>query len=253
MLEVHVLASGSDGNCTVIVNDGEAVMIDAGYNCKTLCHLMEVEGIDPRSVKAVLVTHEHTDHVSAIRVLNNKFGYDVYATPATYDAFDHGNAVLHPFESGGTFEICGMTVRSLPTSHDAVDPTAYSFSVDGKTVSIITDTGILTKPCQEALRVSDLAILEANYDAQMLADNPLYSPALKSRIRSDRGHLCNTDSGRFVASTLSPRNRKLFLAHLSRKNNTPDIARETVSKMSGIPRYKIDCLESKGDTRTLRL
>jgi phosphoribosyl 1,2-cyclic phosphodiesterase len=87
----------------------------------------------------------------------------------------------------------------------------------------------------------------------MLTDNPLYPPALKSRIRSDRGHLCNTDSGRFVAQTLSPRQRKLFLAHLSRKNNTPDIAKDTVSKLSGIPRFKIDCLEWKGDTRTIRL
>jgi len=253
LLEVHVLASGSDGNCTVIKNDDEAVMFDAGYNCKTLCSLMALEGIDPASIKAVLVTHEHTDHVSAIRVLNNKFGYEVYTTPATFDAFDHGNAKLNPIVSGGTFEVAGMTVRSLPTSHDAVDPTAYSFTVDGKTVSIITDTGVLTKPCQEALRISDLAILEANYDAQMLTDNPLYPPALKSRIRSDRGHLCNTDSGRFVAQTLSPRQRKLFLAHLSRKNNTPDIAKDTVSKLSGIPRFKIDCLEWKGDTRTIRL
>jgi phosphoribosyl 1,2-cyclic phosphodiesterase len=97
-----------------------------------------------------------------------------------------------------------------------------------------------------------LAILEANYDNQMLTDNPLYPPALKSRIRSDMGHLCNTDSGKFVAETLTPRNRKLFLAHLSRKNNTPDLARETVSRMSGIPRFKIDCLEYKGDTRTVK-
>ena len=252
MMEVHVLASGSDGNCTVIKNDDEAVMVDAGYNCKTLCHLMELEGIDPGCIKAVLVTHEHTDHVSSIRVLNNKFGYPVYTTPATFDAFDHGNPKLNPIASGSTFEVCGMTVRSLPTSHDAVDPTAYSFTADGKTVSIITDTGVLTKPCQDALRVSDLAILEANYDNQMLTDNPLYPPSLKSRIRSDKGHLCNTDSGKFVAETLTPRNRKLFLAHLSRKNNTPDIARETVSRMSGIPRFKIDCLEYKGDTRTVK-
>ena len=252
-MEVHVLASGSDGNCTVIKNDDEAVMVDAGYNCKTLCHLMDVEGIDPCSIKAVLVTHEHTDHISAIRVLNKKFGYPVYATPATFDAFDHGDAGFVPVERGGSFELCGMTVRSLPTSHDAVDPTAYSFTADGKTVSIITDTGVLTKPCQDALRVSDLAILEANYDAQMLADNPLYSPALKRRIRSEMGHLGNTDSGKSIAETLSPRNRKLFLAHLSRKNNTPDIARDTVARISGVPRYKIDCLEYKGDTRTLKI
>lgn len=87
----------------------------------------------------------------------------------------------------------------------------------------------------------------------MLKDNPLYTPALKRRIRSDEGHLCNVDTGKYIADTMSPRQRKIFLAHLSRKNNTPDIARETVSKHTGIPRFKIDCLEFKGDTRTLRL
>jgi phosphoribosyl 1,2-cyclic phosphodiesterase len=85
----------------------------------------------------------------------------------------------------------------------------------------------------------------------MLADNPLYSPALKRRIRSEMGHLGNTDSGKSIAETLSPRNRKLFLAHLSRKNNTPDIARDTVAEYTGIKRYKIDCLEFLGDTRTV--
>ena len=228
-------------------------MVDAGLNCKTLCKLMETEGIDPKSLKALLLTHEHADHICGARVLAKKFGTPMYCTVGTYENFDHGNADFRPVASGSSFEVCGMTATALPTSHDVVDPTAFSFLRDGKTVSIITDTGILTPQCKEALRVSDLAIIESNYDEQMLKDNPLYTPALKRRIRSDHGHLCNVDTGKYIADTISPRQRKIFLAHLSRKNNTPDIARETVSKYSGIPRAKIDCLEFKGDTRSIRL
>lgn len=252
-MEVHVLASGSDGNCTVVRNDDEVVMVDAGLSCKQLVELMGVEGIDPSSVKALLLTHEHTDHIMGARVLCKKYDIPVYSTIGTFEGFDHGNADFTPIFGGQTFSVCGMDVTALPTSHDAADPTAFTLAADGKRVSIITDTGILTEPCQRALHDSDLAILEANYDEDMLTANRLYTPALKRRIRGDHGHLCNLDTGRWVSDTFSNKQRKLFLAHLSRKNNTPDLARETVAKLSGVPRSKIDCLEFKGDTRTLRL
>ena len=252
MPEIHVLASGSDGNCSVIVNDDQALMVDAGLNCKNLIHLMDVEGVDPHMIKGLVLTHEHSDHISGADVFCRKFDVPVYTTFGTYEGFNHKDLDFHPISRGDSFELCGMNVTSIPTSHDAAEPTAYTVLVDGKRVSIITDTGVLTEPCQKALRDSDVAILEANYDEQMLRNGD-YPYSLKQRILSDKGHLCNTDTGRWVADTATSRQRKLFLAHLSRNNNTPDIARDTVSKLSGIPRVKIDCLEFRGHTRSIRL
>lgn len=144
----------------MITGDDYSVMVDAGLNCKTLCSLMDTEGIEPKSLKALLLTHEHTDHICGARVLAKKFGIPIYCTEGTYGGFDHGNADFCPITSGSVFEVCGMDVTALPTSHDVADPTAFSLSLDGKTVSIITDTGILTPPCVDALRTSDLAIIE---------------------------------------------------------------------------------------------
>lgn len=254
MLEVHVLASGSDGNCTVIEHDDDLVMVDAGVNCKTICKLMEVEGLDPGRVRAMLLTHEHIDHVAGVRVFNKKFDVPVYSTVGTFENFDSGDSRFVPVVLGSVFDVCGVSVTSLPTSHDAAEPNAYSLAVDGKRVSIITDTGVMTPACEAALRDSDLAILEANYDEEMLSANRKYPVYVKKRIASDRGHLCNIDTGKWIAKTASDKKREIFLAHLSRNNNTVDIAKDTVSSLTHIPRFRLDCLdpEVKNDTRPIR-
>ncbi|MCQ2079186.1 MAG: MBL fold metallo-hydrolase [archaeon] len=250
MLEVHVLASGSDGNCTVIQHDDSAIMIDAGLSYAKIHKLMEVEGIDESCIDALLITHEHGDHVAGAGPVARKLHIPIYSNPATFGSFNHGKVEFEFIQTLQRFNIGDFSVLPLPTVHDAADPCAYNVTVGGKNILVATDTGKFTFPLQKALEEADFAIVEANYDNRMLHEGP-YPESLKRRIASDHGHMCNADSALEIKNTFSNPNRQIFLGHLSKHNNTPDIARETVADLTGIKRYKLDCLEFLGDTRTL--
>lgn len=252
MLEVHVLASGSDGNCTVIECDGEAVMIDAGVSCKKILAAMDQEGVDKEVVKAILITHEHSDHVAGAGATARKLGVPVMCNPNTFSQLSLGNVDYVPFDTSTPFDVGGFHVTPLPTSHNAIEPNAFFTQVDGKGVLLATDTGKLTFPIEVALKMADIAVIESNYDNKMLVDGP-YPESLKRLIGSERGHLSNKDCANAIRRTMvEDSHRQLFLAHLSKTNNIPDLARDTVADITGIKRYKIDCLEFPGDTRTLK-
>lgn len=251
MLEVHVLASGSDGNCTVIESDGEAVMIDAGISCKRILAQMDREGVDKEIIKAILITHEHSDHVSGAGATARKLGVPVMCNEPTFSMLSLGNVEYIPIDPSGSFDIGHMHITPLPTMHNAVQPNAFFTEVDDMSALLATDTGVLTFPIEAALRKADIAVIEANYDTRMLTEGP-YPPSLKRLIGSDHGHMCNVDTGRAIRDTMTEHKRQIFLAHLSKTNNLPDIARETVANITGIRRMFIDCLEFPGDSRTLR-
>ena len=253
MLEVHILASGSDGNCTVVECDGEAVMIDCGISCKKVLHQMEQEGVDKEAVKAILITHEHTDHMSGAGATARKLGVPVMCNIPTFDAMNLGMVDFVPFDPASSFDVGPFHIVPLPTSHNAVQPNAFFLETDPGRVAQITDTGMVTPQIEHALKMSDIAVFEANYDSQMLADGP-YPPQLKRLIGSDHGHMCNADSANAIRRTMSDDHRRqVFLAHLSGHNNTPDVARQTVADITGIRRMMIDCLEFPGDSRTLSM
>ncbi|MCL2711855.1 MAG: MBL fold metallo-hydrolase [Methanomassiliicoccaceae archaeon] len=251
MIEVHVLASGSDGNCTVVVCDDHAIMIDAGLSGKKITALMNTNGLDASLVKSLLITHEHSDHVSGAGIMARKLNIPVQCNERTYVSSYLGNVVFSKIETLCGFDSGPMKITPLPTSHNASEPNAFLISVDGKKILIATDTGKMTPEVESSLCDADLAVLESNYDKHMLATGP-YPPMLKRLVGSDIGHLSNVDCAESLKRTMND-NRKIFLAHISRNNNTPDIARETVSEITGIKRAKIDCLEFKGDTRIIKL
>lgn len=251
MLEAHILASGSDGNCTVIESDGEAIMIDAGVSCRRILAFMDQEGIDHSSVKAILLTHEHSDHVIGAGPTARKLNIPVYCNRPTFESCKLGNVDYRPITTGTSFELCGMNILPLPTSHNAAEPNAFLTEVDEKRILVATDTGKLTYQVEQALSISDLAIIESNYDARMLTNGP-YPFHLKKLIGSDIGHLSNVACANALKRT-ERNGRKIFLAHLSKTNNEPDIARETVAEIIGEKRFNIDCLEFPGDTRTLKV
>ena len=251
MMEVHVLASGSDGNCAVVVFEDHAVMIDAGLSGKKITELMNINGLDPSLIKELLITHEHSDHVSGAGIMARKLSIPIRCNERTFASYDFGNVMYSRTTTLETFSSGAMSITPLPTSHNASEPNAYLISADGKRVLIATDTGKMTPEVEKELHDADLAILESNYDKHMLATGP-YPPMLKKLVGSDVGHLSNVDCAESLVRTMS-NNRKVFLAHLSRNNNTPDTARETVSEITGIKRAKIDCLEFKGDTRIIKV
>lgn len=251
MLEAHVLASGSSGNCTVIECDGEAVMIDAGISCRRILKQMEQEGVDRDSIKAILLTHEHTDHICGAGATARKLGVPVMCNWETFFQLDLGAVDYVPIDPAGSFDVGPFHITPLPTVHNAVNPCAYYTQVDDRSILLATDTGTVTFQIEAAMKEADVAIVEANYDAGMLRDGP-YPEQLKRLIGSDHGHLCNTDIAAAIRRTMTDRGRQIFLAHLSETNNIPDLARETVSDITGIKRMRIDCLEFQGDSRTLR-
>lgn len=251
MLEAHVLASGSDGNCTVIESDGEAIVIDAGISCKAILKQMDQEGVDRDIIRAILITHEHGDHVKGAGPLARKLGVPVMCNEATFSMLSLGNVDYVPIDPTGSFDVGHLHITPLPTVHNAIQPCAYYTQADDRSVLLATDTGRLTFQIEAALRDADIAIIEANYDSKMLADGP-YPYSLKQLIGSERGHMCNVDTAEAIGRTMTDSRRQLFLAHLSRTNNEPDLARETVAGITGIRRMNIDCLEFLGDSRTLR-
>ncbi|MDR1404354.1 MAG: MBL fold metallo-hydrolase [Candidatus Methanoplasma sp.] len=251
MFEVHVLASGSDGNCTVVQHDDTAVMIDAGISGKKVTGLMGQEGVDSRALKALLVTHEHSDHIAGVGVVSRKFNIPVMCNRATFECSSVGNVEYAEIRTMESFCVGSMNITPLPTSHNAAEPNAFLVEAEGKKVLVATDTGKLTFQVEHALEEADIAVIESNYDKKMLAEGP-YPLYLKRLIASDMGHLSNTDCAGAINRTMRE-GRQIFLAHLSKTNNIPDLARDTVAEISGMKRMYIDCLEFGGDTRTLRV
>jgi phosphoribosyl 1,2-cyclic phosphodiesterase len=251
MYEVHVLASGSDGNCTIIQFEDEAIMIDAGISCKRIMKLMEREGVDSRALKALLVTHEHSDHIAGAGVVSRKFNIPVMCNKATFDSCELGAVNYAEIRTMGSFCVGNMAVTPLPTSHNAAEPNAFLVEAEKKKVLVATDTGKLTFQVEHALKEADVAVIESNYDKKMLAEGP-YPLYLKRLIASEVGHLSNVNCAEAISRTMNDK-RQIFLAHLSKTNNAPDIARDTVAEITGTKRLRIDCLEFAGDTRTLKV
>jgi len=249
MLNVHVLASGSDGNCIVVESEEGSLMIDAGMSGRCLTGLMSKCGLCPQDLQGILVTHEHVDHIRGAGVLSRRFKVPVYANPATFLASPLGQVESCLFHDLDPFQCGPFSVTPLATCHDAIDPVTFSISWQGKRVLVATDTGRLTESLEQELALADLAVIESNYDQRMLREGP-YPAYLKKRIDSDFGHLSNVHCGQALQRTMG-NGRKVFLAHLSSNNNNPDTARDTVARITGVKRMLIDCLEFPGDYRTI--
>lgn len=250
-MEVHILASGSDGNCAVIRHEDRAIMVDAGLSAKRIISLMNLNGLDPKEIECILITHEHSDHVSGAGPVARKLDCPVMCNQQTFDACNIGKVEHIPIDPLNTFSAAGISVMPLPTSHNAVNPVSYMFKIGGKTAVIATDTGCVTFPIEQALMEADVAVLESNYDRRMLHEGP-YPYNLKKLIDSDHGHLSNVMCADILKKT-DHEGRQVFLAHLSKTNNTPDVARDTVSELTGMRRFRLDCLEFPGDTRVIKI
>lgn len=254
-MEIHVLASGSDGNCYVIRSGEHAIMLDQGMTYKHLVEQMNVNGIMPEEIECILVTHEHSDHIKGVGTAARKFKCPVISTRGTYDGMLHhiGKVEYTEINRDVGFTVGDIDIQPLPTRHDAADPVCYRFSSEGRSAFIATDTGSINMEIKQAINDSDLVVLESNYDPQRLRNNPLYPEYLKIRIASeDRGHLSNYQCGDALMSVRP--NQRIFLGHLSKKNNDPDLAKDTVSQTSGIRRAALDCLDCNlDDTRVLKI
>jgi phosphoribosyl 1,2-cyclic phosphodiesterase len=237
-MRCSVLASGSKGNCTVIEGNAGTILIDAGLSAKELISRMAAAHVNPDAIDAVLVTHEHGDHIRGLDVLARKLDIPVYATEGTLrDFLDHRRTSQKPLRHhtcryNERFSIGDLLIEPFATSHDAAEPCGYIVSENSTRIGFCTDTGIMTLPMLELLRTCDGIVLESNHCPEMLANGP-YPESLKRRIRSRRGHLsnhaaadCLREFGRDVP--------RVILAHLSEINNTPEKARGTAREGLGL-------------------
>ncbi|MDL2268567.1 MBL fold metallo-hydrolase [Desulfosarcina sp. OttesenSCG-928-A07] len=230
-LQVCVLASGSRGNATYVSDGTTAVLIDAGLSGVEIQRRMAANGLSPNNLDAIIVSHEHTDHISGVGVLSRRFNLPVHINDATHQACETALGKLpaiFPFACGEPFAIGSLTLHPFSISHDAQDPAGFTLSGQGMKVGIATDLGVITEMIRVHLRGCHILVLEANHDSQMLMEGP-YPWPLKQRIRGRCGHLSNEDTKNLVTDLFHDQLRHVVLAHLSEANNTPEKALETVT------------------------
>jgi phosphoribosyl 1,2-cyclic phosphodiesterase len=220
-----VLGSGSDGNATLVEGGGARVLLDAGLGPRQLAERLQSAGVDPASLDGILLSHEHGDHSRGAGVFARKWGVPILGSKGTLAAaaLDVSKLPgLRPLEPGATLVISRLTVRAVGVPHDAARPVAFCLSASGVTFGHATDLGHLTRPLIETLAGCDALLVESNYDPVLLRDGP-YPWPLKERILGPFGHLSNGDTARLLERWLGASCRQVVLAHLSRKNNHPEL------------------------------
>lgn len=231
---VSVLASGSRGNCAIVQSSSTRILVDAGISCRETFKRLKVAGEDPHSLSAIVITHEHSDHVSGLLVLAKKLNIPLYMTGATHqawarsvrDATGESPVVsrLELFASGHRFQIGDIDVTPFTIPHDAADPVGFTFRAEGVKVAVATDLGYIPPSICDQLRGCDVLILESNHDLEMLRVGP-YPWSVKQRVMSRVGHLSNTALAEFFRNDYDGCAGYIVLAHLSEHNNHPELAR----------------------------
>ncbi len=237
-VSVTVLGSGSGGNCTVLSTSRTRILVDAGFSCREIRRRMAEAGLDSSSLDAIIVSHEHTDHVTGIYQMSKKLNPVIYMTEATHYAWrrmsreKNGSDELQrfeKFEAGKRVVIGDIEVLPFTIPHDAADPVGFKFKAEGATIAIATDLGHMTRNVVDHLRGCDLLMIESNHDLEMLKDGP-YPWAVKQRVLSRVGHLSNEALAEFLAADYDGSAAYVVLAHLSEANNHPEIARREAER-----------------------
>ncbi len=221
-----VLGSGSRGNCTLVESGSTTILIDAGFSGKEISRRLALINRSLDDIDAIVVTHEHGDHISGVGVLSRRCRVPVYANYGTHVAAESRVKRLHrrmEFGTGESFVIEGLQVHPFRISHDTADPVGFVVTDDNAALAYCTDTGRITNLIGHHVRRCSALILEANHDPRMLMDGP-YPLPLKQRVRSNQGHLANGDAARFLAELADSSLRCVVLAHLSETNNQPSLA-----------------------------
>ncbi|NMA65835.1 MAG: MBL fold metallo-hydrolase [Clostridiaceae bacterium] len=232
MIKVCSLFSGSSGNSIFISFDQTAILIDAGLSGKKIEEALKSIGESFDNISAIFITHEHNDHICGAGILSRRYKIPVYANTKTWKAMRPFMGKMAPeniqyIEIGQPVNIGEIQIKSFPIPHDAACPVGYNLFINGRKLTIATDIGHMTRELLNNFEKSDMVLLESNHDIEMLKSGP-YPWYLKQRILGDNGHLCNDIAGKVVAY-LAENGTKLFLlGHLSKENNFPELAYQTV-------------------------
>ena len=247
MIEIVSVGSSSSGNSYIIMTESRTILIDAGLPAKRIIGALEQLGTDPADVDAVLITHEHIDHVKSVRAISRKccnaFFYVSRGTVESADCFNYVPQERIVLLSAGEIvrldNDADMEIGAFPLSHDAAEPLGFTITSGGEKLAIVTDTGVVSDEIYSAISDAGLLVFKANHDLDMLMFGD-YPYPVKVRIKGDKGHLSNDYAGEVLASILSDRKAshtagplRIMLAHLSFHNNAPLFARQTVEDALG--------------------
>jgi len=225
-VRICVLGSGSKGNCTLLATEKTRLLIDAGLSCRETYARLAAIGEPPDGLDAVVISHEHTDHINGLRVLALDAKLPIYITRATRDVVSWDSRIqsFEHFAASEKFTIGDIEVTPFPVPHDAVDPAAFTFDAQGIRISLVTDLGYIPEVVKQRVKGSHCLIFESNHDLEMLKVGP-YPWYVKQRVMSRHGHLSNNATADFLAEDFDGAAQVLVLAHLSETNNHPEIAR----------------------------
>ncbi len=232
MLKLASLYSGSSGNSIYISSKSTHILVDAGLSGKRIEKSMASIGASIKNIQAILISHEHMDHILGAGVLSRRYGIPIYANEKTWEAMRVSLKKIDPdciriFLTGQPFKIGDIEINTFSTPHDAIEPVGFNFCCNKKKVTIATDIGHIHKSLLNNLVGSDMILLESNHDIEMLKVGR-YPWPLKQRIMSDKGHLCNDMAAKVVAYLAANGTKKFLLGHLSKENNFPELAFQTV-------------------------
>lgn len=231
MARICPLFSSSKGNSTYVGTDKIGVLIDAGKSAKQLEQTLSANNININAIKAIFITHEHSDHIQGLKIFASRYKLKVFASPGTLQALEQKGVLTDDFAAeaidfNGT-EVCGMYIKAFETPHDSSQSVGYIINTnDNKSAVIATDIGYVTDSIRSAIYGSDVALFESNHDVRMLQNGP-YPYYLKQRILSNIGHLSNESCAAELPNFIKNGTNKFILAHLSQENNIPELACET--------------------------
>lgn len=230
-MEISSLGSGSSGNCFYIKNNKGAILIDVGLSSKEIIRRLTLINQSPKLIKGIFITHEHSDHIKGVDVFARQFNIPIYATKKTAAAsfLCSDNKLIKIINNNEVIKLEGMKIEAFSKSHKAADPVSYNI-FNGKKISVITDAGYACNNIIDNVSDSDFLCLESNYDVKMLENGP-YPHFLKKWVSGNDGHLSNIQASLCVLEHANKKLKHVMLSHLSKFNNTPELALSTFNKL----------------------
>ncbi len=227
------LFSGSTGNSLFVQGNETKILVDAGVSAKKITESLETLNVNIEEINAILVTHEHLDHIRSIGTIWKKYNIPIYATLGTWNGIENEKLIVNIneknyFKIGENFEIGELKITPFSTSHDAMDSCGFSIEHDGKKISIATDLGEVTKEVTKNLEKSKFVLLESNYEPEVLRCCS-YPYTVKKRIAGNKGHLSNRDAGQTISDLVKNGLENVMLGHLSKESNFPELAYKSVA------------------------
>ena len=258
-VRLTILGSGSSGNCAYVETDETRVLIDAGFSLRQIRERLATIGRVPENLTGILVTHEHADHVQSLPLLSGKLGIPVYCNRPTQEAVEYKSKTrltCRLFTTGASFEVGDIMVETFMIPHDAQEPVGFLLRTSAGNIGFLTDLGHTTRLVLERIRPAHALVLEANHDIKMLQDCPRRPWSLKQRILGRHGHLSNEAAADATEAIMSPDLRHLYLGHLSRECNRPELAHRVVNdrlQKIGATHVRLEITSQSVPSQTLSL